>query len=137
MEHVKYPLPSQIIGHRYPFIWVDRILELRNGEFVRAIKNVSFNEKIFKGHFPKKPIFPAVIIIEALCQCAQIMLGSKLAVTAKLESFKFLIQVEPGMQLDLQVKCLEKINGFQKTEAIARVNGRTAAKGIIIGCEID
>ena len=61
------------LPHRYPFLLVDRVLEVRKGETIRAIKNVTYNEPYFTGHFPHRPVMPGVMIIEALAQCAGIL----------------------------------------------------------------
>ncbi len=124
------------IDHRYPLLLVDRIIEEKPGEFVKAYKNISFNEKIFNGHFPNQPIYPAIYIVEGLCQCAQIVLGSQVAVTAKLESFKFTQQVLPGDRLQYEVNQKAMMGDFQIAEAKAIVNSKVVAKGEIIGCQI-
>jgi 3-hydroxyacyl-[acyl-carrier-protein] dehydratase len=124
------------IAHRYPLLLVDRVLDVKVGEFVHAIKNVSMNEKVFLGHFPDHPIYPAIYIIEGLCQCAQIMLGAEKAVTAKLEEFKFTQPVYPGDQIVYEVKLVSYMAQFQIAEAKARVNGKVVAKGTIVGCKL-
>ncbi|MBI4042406.1 MAG: 3-hydroxyacyl-ACP dehydratase FabZ [Deltaproteobacteria bacterium] len=127
---------SFFTDHRYPFILVDRVLEKEPGKRVVAIKNVSFNERIFLGHFPKQPIFPAVYIVESLCQCAQIMLEADVAVTAKLDSFKFTRPVVPGDQLHLEVTLDKRVGDFQIANARASVEGKKVATGVIVGCKL-
>ncbi|MGE3975126.1 MAG: 3-hydroxyacyl-ACP dehydratase FabZ [Bdellovibrionales bacterium] len=124
------------IAHRYPLLLVDRVLESRTGEYVKATKNVSFNEKVFLGHFPNHPIYPAIYIIEGLCQCAQVMLGAEKAVTAKLESFKFTRPVYPGDQITYEVELESMMGAFQIAKAVASVNGKAVSKGTIVGCKL-
>ena len=126
----------EAIAHRYPLLLLDKVLAVEPGQSVTGIKNVSFNEKVFLGHFPGRPIYPAIYIVEGLCQCAQVMLGAQVAVTAKLEEFKFVKQVVPGDQLRYEVQLLEKIGQFQRASAKALVDGKVVAKGTIVGCEI-
>lgn len=123
--------------HRYPLALVDRVLEEVTLSKVTAIKNVSFNEKIFSGHFPDKPIYPAIYIVEGLCQCAQIMLGAKIAVTAKLEDFKFTQQVVPGDQLRYEIILESMIGQFQIAKGKVYVGSTIVAKGKVIGCSLD
>jgi 3-hydroxyacyl-[acyl-carrier-protein] dehydratase len=123
--------------HRYPLALVDKVLDEVPLKKVVAIKNISFNEKIFLGHFPNKPIYPAVYIVEGLCQCAQIMLGAQVAVTAKLEDFKFFQQVVPGDQLKYEVNLEEMIGQFQIAKGKVYVGQTVVAKGKIIGCSQD
>lgn len=128
---------SYFTDHAYPIRLVDRVIETDPQKSVKAFKNVSFNEKIMIGHFPNKPILPAIYIVEGLSQCAQIMLGAQVAVTAKLESFKFKQQVVPGDQLHYEVTLESKMGQFQIANATARVDGKVVAKGQIIGCSLD
>lgn len=125
------------LAHRYPLLLVDKVLECVEGERVSAVKNISYNEKVFLGHFPGQPIYPAIYIVEGLCQCAQIMLGATVAVTAKLDEFKFLAQVKPGDQLVYDIKLQEMVGNFQIAVAKATVNGKAVAKGKIVGCSIE
>jgi len=124
------------IAHRYPLLLIDRVLDVRPREFVRGLKNVSLNEKVFLGHFPDRPIYPAIYIVEGLCQCAQVMLGASIAVTAKLEDFKFIKPVVPGDQLIFEVELESMLGPFQTAKAKAMIDGKTVVKGTIIGCEL-
>ena len=67
----------ELLPHRYPFLLVDRVLDFEEGKFLRAVKNVSFNEPFFQGHFPGKPIFPGVLILEALAQAGAVAILSR------------------------------------------------------------
>lgn len=98
------------LPHRYPFLFVDKILEIREDEIV-AQKNVSFNEWFFTGHFPNKPVLPGVIIIEAVAQAAGVLFlssfpekDSYLTLLLGIENFKFKKMVEPGDILTIKVK---------------------------------
>ena len=74
----------ELLPHRYPFLLVDRVLDFEEGRFLRAVKNVSVNEPFFQGHFPGKPIFPGVLILEAMAQATGIL------------AFKSVGKLEPG-----------------------------------------
>jgi 3-hydroxyacyl-[acyl-carrier-protein] dehydratase len=103
---------TEILPHRYPFLLIDRVLELVPGQRIRAIKNVSVNEPFFPGHFPQKPLMPGVLIIEALAQAAAI-LGEKSAASRHrrgvlyylvgIDNARFRRTVGPGDQLLLEV----------------------------------
>jgi 3-hydroxyacyl-[acyl-carrier-protein] dehydratase len=106
----------QALPHRYPLLLVDRVIDLRIGEEIHAVKAVSFNEQFFQGHFPGRPIMPGVLQIEALAQAAAILAIEtlELAGTGKLvyfmaiEEAKFRAPVEPGVLLDLNVGFVQK-----------------------------
>ena len=68
---------KKILPHRYPFLLLDRVLELRQGEFCQALKNISGNESVFQGHFPQIAVFPGVMIVEALAQAAGVVINSE------------------------------------------------------------
>jgi 3-hydroxyacyl-[acyl-carrier-protein] dehydratase len=127
-----------VLPHRYPFILVDRIVELsEDGKSAVGIKCVSANEPFFQGHFPDLPIMPGVLIVEALAQCAGAALLGKLdregrlAMLAGIDGFRFRRPVVPGDQLRLEVK-LTKLRGpIGKVDARATVDGHVAAEGEI------
>jgi len=127
-----------VLPHRYPFILVDRILEVsEDGKHAVGLKSVSANEPFFQGHFPDLPIMPGVLIVEALAQCAGAsLLGSldrdgKLAMLAGVDGFRFRRPVVPGDQLRLEVR-LTKLRGpIGKVDAVATVDGHIAAEGEI------
>lgn len=128
---------QEIIPHRYPFLMVDRIIELEEGKRAVGIKNVSSNEPFFQGHFPGHPIMPGVLILEALAQVGTVIIlkmpkyAGCLAVFAGLDEVKFKRQVVPGDQLQLEVELikLRKMFGFARGKAY--VGGELAAEGII------
>ncbi len=127
----------RIIPHRYPFLLIDRVLELEPGKRVVAIKNVTANEPQFTGHFPERPIKPGVLMVEALAQAGAVAVLSlpeyhgKLAMFAGIDECRFRRTVLPGDQLTLTVE-LEKLRGmFGRARAVATVNGEVAVEATI------
>ncbi|BEP30228.1 3-hydroxyacyl-ACP dehydratase FabZ [Helicovermis profundi] len=126
---------QKILPHRYPFLLVDKILELEVGVKAVGIKNVTFNEPFFQGHFPGNPIMPGVLIVEALAQVGAVALMSleenkgKLAVFAGIDKVRFKKQVIPGDTLRMEVKLEAMRRGIGKGQAIAYVDGKVACKG--------
>ena len=129
------------LPHRYPFLLVDRIVEIKE-DTLRAIKNVSFNEPFFVGHFPDNPVMPGVLIIEALAQAGGILLLQKLeGKFTKENSVMFLGGVEkarfkkpvlPGDTLELEVKLIFFRRGVSKIEGVAKVNSEIVASATIL-----
>ncbi len=129
------------LPHRYPFLLVDRIVEIKE-DTLRAIKNVSFNEPFFVGHFPGNPVMPGVLIIEALAQAGGILLLQKLeGKFTKENSVMFLGGVEkarfkkpvlPGDTLELEVKLIFFRRGVSKIEGVAKVNSEIVASATIL-----
>lgn len=119
---------EKILPQRYPFLMVDRILELEPGKRLVALKNVSYNEEFFSGHFPRKPIMPGVLIIEAMAQAAIILFyGSQKASGEKKLSYylgsvkmRFFHPVVPGDQLKIIIEPLKMVSnaGIVKTSAL-------------------
>lgn len=126
-----------IIPHRYPFLLVDRIIELEEGKRAVGIKNVSANEPFFQGHFPGYPVMPGVLIMEALAQVGAVVLlkmpeyAGRLAFYAGLDEVKFKQQVTPGDQLRLEVELLKMKHGIGVAEGKAYVGEKLAAQGIM------
>ncbi len=126
----------KLLPHRYPFALVDRIIEYVPGEKAVGIKNVTFNEPHFQGHFPGRPIMPGVLIIEALAQVGGIIFAQMpniqegLFVFAAMDKVKFRRPVVPGDQLILTTELLSiKSSRFAKMRGIAEVDGQKAAEG--------
>lgn len=126
------------IPHRYPFLLIDRVLEMEPGEKAVGIKNVSVNEPFFQGHFPGAPIMPGVLIVEAMAQLGAVIVLSlpenqgKLAYFAGIDGMRFRRQVVPGDQLRLEVE-ITKIRGpLGKGIGRALVEGELAAEGTIM-----
>ncbi|HPE60407.1 MAG: 3-hydroxyacyl-ACP dehydratase FabZ [Thiothrix sp.] len=124
------------LPHRYPFLLVDRVLELEPGKSIRAIKNVSVNEPFFNGHFPARPIMPGVLVIEALAQATGLLgfrsMGETprndiLYMLAAIDKARFKQQVEPGDQLVLEAEIIRKKGIMWVFDTRASVEGRLAA----------
>lgn len=134
---------QKILPHRYPFLLVDKILELDEGKSIKGIKNVTINEPFFQGHFPGNPIMPGVLICEALAQVGAVMLLSlpenkgKLGVFTGINTFKFRRQVVPGDTLKLSAELLTYRHGMGKANVKATVEGQVAAMGEISFAVID
>lgn len=128
---------QQIIPHRYPFLLVDKIIEIEDGVKAVGIKNVTVNEPFFTGHFPGRPIMPGVLIVESLAQVGAVVIlrmeenKGKLAVFTGINNFKFRQQVVPGDTLRLEVEMKAFKRGMGKADAAAYVGEKIAAKGEI------
>jgi len=123
------------LPHRYPFLMVDRVLELVPGESVRALKNVTYNEPYFMGHFPHRPVMPGVMIIEALAQTAGILAFVTAGAVptehtrfyfAGIDKARFRRPVEPGDQLILQARLERSLRGIWRLSVQAMVGGAEA-----------
>ncbi|AMX85108.1 3-hydroxyacyl-[acyl-carrier-protein] dehydratase FabZ [Geobacillus subterraneus] len=118
-----------IIPHRYPFLLVDRIVEIEEGKRAVGIKNVSANEAFFAGHFPEYPVMPGVLIVEALAQVGAVVLlqsednRGRLAFFAGIDNCRFKRQVKPGDQLRLEVEILRARGAIGKGKGVATVDG--------------
>lgn len=132
----------KIIPHRYPFLLVDKIIELEPGKSAVGIKNVTANEPFFQGHFPDFPIMPGVLIVEALAQTAGIAANAeaagadgsgeaKLGVLASIDEMKFKKQVAPGDTLRMEAEILSSKMGVVKARVKATVDDKVAAEGEI------
>ena len=132
------------LPHRYPFLLVDRVLEFEPGRYLKAIKNVSYNEPYFVGHFPDRAIMPGVMIVEALAQAAAILGVVTLEeqpgddvypLLAGVDNFRFKRQVIPGDQLLLEAECLRNKRGIWRFEVQASVEGKKVTSGEILCAE--
>ena len=141
MTELRLPLEAadimRIIPHRYPFLLVDRVVELEPGKRVVAIKNVTANEPQYTGHFPDRPIMPGVLMVEALAQAGAVAVLSlpeyrgKLALFAGIDACRFRRTVLPGDTLRMEVT-LEKLRGmFGRARAVATVGDEVAAEATI------
>jgi len=135
---------ESILPHRYPFLMVDRIIDMVPKEHVIALKNVTVNEPYFVGHFPVRKIMPGVLIIEALAQAGAFLLlntidnpEKKLAYFAAIDNVKFRKPVIPGDQLRLEVKLLNYKLSMCKMHGQAFVDGDLAAEAVMIASIVD
>jgi 3-hydroxyacyl-[acyl-carrier-protein] dehydratase len=134
-----------LLPHRYPFLLVDRIERIRGDESCVGVKNVSFNEPFFQGHFPARPVMPGVLICEAMAQVGAIfahnarggMQSDKVFVLTGLERVKFKRPVEPGDQLRLELSCLKRRGSFWKMQGVATVDGKLVAQAEISAMEVE
>jgi 3-hydroxyacyl-[acyl-carrier-protein] dehydratase len=128
---------KDIIPHRYPFLLVDRILEVEEGKRAVGIKNVSANEEFFNGHFPDYPVMPGVLIVEALAQVGAVAMLKKeenrgrLAFFAGIDNCRFKKQVKPGDQLRLEVEMTRLRGPIGRGRAVATVDGEIACEAEI------
>jgi 3-hydroxyacyl-[acyl-carrier-protein] dehydratase len=127
----------RIIPHRYPFLLIDRVVELEPGKRVVAMKSVTANEPQFTGHFPGRPIMPGVLMVEALAQAGAVAVLSlpeyrgKLALFAGIDECRFRRTVLPGDTLRLEVT-LDKLRGvFGRGRGVASVDGEVAVEATI------
>lgn len=145
MDH---PTVAAVLPHRYPFLLVDRVVEISAGKRIVALKNVTINEPFFVGHFPDHPLMPGVLICEAVVQAGGILARSsvdssvepavpsqlpaqsphRLAMLTGLDRVRFRRQVVPGDQLLMEVEILRRRGTFWKMQGTARVDGQVAAE---------
>jgi len=126
----------QYLPHRYPFLLIDKVVDYKISDYLIAIKNVSFNEPFFQGHFPIRPVMPGVLVVEAMAQATGVLSfktaqaqpdDDSLYYLAGIDNAKFKKPVEPGDQLELNVKLLRATRGFWKYSAEAKVDGKIVA----------
>ena len=126
----------KLLPHRYPFLMVDRVLECHAGQSIRALKNVTFNEPYFTGHFPQRPVMPGVMIIEALAQAAGILAFVTSGVVPDadtkfyfvgIDKARFRKPVEPGDQLILSVQLTRSFKGIWRFASSASVGSSEVA----------
>ncbi|MBS4206777.1 3-hydroxyacyl-ACP dehydratase FabZ [Bacillus sp. FJAT-50079] len=120
---------KEIIPHRYPFLLVDKIIEVEDGQRAVGLKNVTANEEFFNGHFPDYPVMPGVLIVEALAQVGAVAMlkqeenRGRLAFFAGIDNCRFKRQVKPGDQLKLEVEIIRVKGPIGKGKAVATVDG--------------
>jgi 3-hydroxyacyl-[acyl-carrier-protein] dehydratase len=136
---------QSVLPHRYPFLLVDRVIELEANLRIRAIKNVSINEPFFTGHFPTHPVMPGVLVIEAMAQAGGLLTqfsqanpfekSDKLFYLVKVDNARFSKMVVPGDQLELEVTLKRNIRNMALYTGIARVDGKEVASAEILCAE--
>ena len=125
------------LPHRYPFLLVDRVLEIEPGVRIKALKNVTINEPFFNGHFPIRPVMPGVLMLEALAQTAALLSFESMGTDSGEDSVVYFVgidgarfkrPVEPGDQLILEASIERVKSGIYKYKARASVDGETAVE---------
>jgi 3-hydroxyacyl-[acyl-carrier-protein] dehydratase len=128
------------LPHRYPFLMIDRIIEIDGDETAIGIKNVTFNEPIFQGHFPGNPVFPGVLIIEGMAQTAGAIViahdqhlggGNKIVLMLTIDKAKFRKPAHPGDRLEYHIKKIHRRRTVGRYEARAMVDGQLIAEAEI------
>ncbi len=135
---------QSLIPHRYPFLLIDRIVELEPLKRIVAIKNVTINEPFFQGHFPGAPVMPGVLIIEAMAQAGAVLLfrevpdrENKLMYFAAIEEARFRKPVTPGDQLRLEIEVIKYRSGYGKLSGKAYVDGAVVCEAVVTSVTTD
>lgn len=134
----------EVLPHRYPFLLVDRILEVEGTRRIVGIKNVTINEPYFQGHFPGHPIMPGVLIVEAMAQTGGLLLleqvpdrTNKVVYFMALDAVKFRKPVLPGDQLRMEVEMLQFRGKVARMKGTALVDGQVATEAEMMACVMD
>lgn len=136
IQHILRKLP-----HRYPFLLVDRVLEIEVGQRIKALKNVTINEPFFQGHFPARPVLPGVLMLEALAQAAAVLSfetqgtepgDDTVVYFAGIDEARFKRPVGPGDQLILEAVIDRQKAGIYRYKTRASVDGQTAAEAVLM-----
>ncbi|MEM7563004.1 MAG: 3-hydroxyacyl-ACP dehydratase FabZ [Pseudomonadota bacterium] len=130
----------ELLPHRYPFLLIDRVLDMEQGKHLSAIKNVTINEPFFGGHFPGKPVMPGVLVLEAMAQATGLLafsdLGddhkSKLYLLVGIDKARFRDQVLPGDQLQLSIQMKRTMRGIGQYQCQALVDDKVVAEAEIM-----
>jgi 3-hydroxyacyl-[acyl-carrier-protein] dehydratase len=150
-SHIALPVDvtriQGLLPHRYPFLLVDRVLELEPHQRILAMKNVSVNEPFFQGHFPGHPVMPGVLVVEAMAQAGGLLTQlslqhdgdgekqEKLFYLVKVDNARFSKMVVPGDQLLLEVRLKRQIRNMAQYQSLARVDGKEVASAEILCAE--
>ena len=133
-----------LLPHRYPILLVDRVLDFERGQWIKGLKNISYNEQIFQGHFPKRPVFPGVLIVEAMAQTGGCLvmqefddLASKVIYFMSIDGVKFRKPVVPGDQLVMEVRILSFKGRVCQRLGEAFVNGAKVAEAEFMSMLMD
>jgi beta-hydroxyacyl-ACP dehydratase FabZ len=128
---------KKILPHRFPFLLIDRVTEINGTESIKGYKNISANEIFFQGHFPNHPVFPGVLILEAMAQLGAVLIlkrfpeDKRMAYYAGIDNAKFKRLVVPGDKLELSAKILRDRGGFVIMEGKAYVDGNLVSEAIL------
>lgn len=142
---MELPEIPKILPHRYPFLLVDRVIEVVPGKRIVAIKNVSYNEPFFNGHFPGHPVMPGVLILEALAQASGVLAyttlsedpSKKVVYLMGIDNARFRKPVIPGDRLQLEVEMIKQRGQIWKQRGIAKVDGAIVAEGDFLATIVD
>ncbi len=127
---------KKILPHRYPFLMIDRLVDIRPDEGAIGIKNITANEEVFQGHFPQEPVFPGVLIVEAMAQSAatyaayteDVDMENKIILFMGVDKAKFRRPVVPGDQLELHVKITHRRPPVWRFSGVGMVDGKKVAE---------
>jgi len=140
---------QNILPHRYPFLLVDRITELKAGEYIEGFKNVSISEPVFQGHFPDHPIYPGVMILEGMAQAGGVLafksmdgasqeeIQNKVVYFMSIDKAKFRVPVTPGDQLIYKINVMKQKGPVWQLEAKAYVDGKVVAQAELKAMIVD
>ena len=134
---------QKVLPHRYPFLLVDRVVELEPNKRILAYKNVTANEPFFNGHFPGHPVMPGVLVVEALAQAGGVLTrysghgaDDSIFYLVKVDNARFSRMVVPGDKLELEVTLKRNIRNMALYVGVARVDGQEAASAEILCAEV-
>ena len=136
----------KFLPHRYPFLLVDRVEEFEPGRRMKTLKNVTYNEHCFAGHFPHYPVFPGVLILEAMAQTTALLIfrtrdqmpeEDTLYLFVGIDKARFKRQVEPGDQMEIEVELVRESRGMGRFMCEARVDGRIVCTADLMGAVRD